>query len=76
MAKGNLNSVWLGRWNDCLGVRVNRSRRKSHYWRVRDMTDASYFRLRRVLGTMRVEVRFDDDTVAAVYYPLEKGTGR
>ncbi len=76
MTKGMLLSVLLVRGSDGLGVRVDRLNRKTHLWRVRDMTDASFFRLQRALVAMRADVTFDDDTITVVYYPQRKGTGR
>ncbi len=59
MTKGDLRSVWLVPMSGGLGVQVNRRDRKPHFWRVRDMTDASFFRLQRTLDAMDALVRFD-----------------
>ena len=69
MTKGNLWSVWLAPGSDGLGIQVNRRNRKPHFWRIRDMTNASFYRLQRVLDAMDVLVRFDNDAVNVEFYP-------
>lgn len=76
MTKGDLRSVWLVPMSGGLGVQVNRRDRKPHFWRVRDMTDASFFRLQRTLDAMDALVRFDDDAINVEFYPSKKGTER
>lgn len=76
MTKGDLRSVWLSPGFGGLGVQVDRRDRKPHFWSVRDMTDASFFRLQRTLDAMDALVRFDNDAVDVGFYPRKKGTGR
>ena len=69
MTKGNLVSVWLSPGFGGLSIQVNRKDRKLHFWSVKDMTDASFYRLQRTLDAMVALVRFDNDAVNVEFYP-------